>query len=279
MTSTDSSTNTLARWCFRVPSQRLAEFEATYASKLVPLLKNHDLEESSERGRPTLDVFSRLFAVASPADIQQISESLADDGEWISILTDLGTSYQTSGSDEPLAYSFGLYSTTARPQIVEEEDARWRGHWRHYGREDGFGAGPAFSILLDSRDSSGALTSPGSAALTDSPGPTSPRRTKGPGGIYGSFSKIGRDGCGSVAATGWRATTATNGRPTRQRMADNTVSSILQDRHGNLWVGTGNFFNKGRGVSRHDGRSWISFTGSPRAPVASAVMTDRAGPT
>jgi len=45
-------------------------FEATYRKKLVPILKQHDLEESSERGRRTVEgVFSRLFEVETPSEV------------------------------------------------------------------------------------------------------------------------------------------------------------------------------------------------------------------
>ena len=45
---------TLARLSFWVPRERMAEFEAVYQEKVVPILKKHGLVESSERGRATI---------------------------------------------------------------------------------------------------------------------------------------------------------------------------------------------------------------------------------
>ena len=282
MTSPDSNTSTLARLCFQVPSERMAEFEAAYESQLVPLLKKHDLEEASERGRPTIDgVFSRLCAVAAPSDIEQISESLAADREWISILTDLGTSYQTSTSDEPLAHSFGLYSTSAPPRIVEEEDDRWRGHWRHYSSGDGIAAGPALSLMLDSRGQLWCGTQSGVSRFDGQSWTDLTSKGEGPSrdqlvvfeDRQGQVWSGGGHGLACYDGGEWTTYTTDDG------LADNTVSSILQDRHGNLWVGTGNFFNKGRGVSRYDGHNWTTFTaedGLANDTVLS-ILEDRRG--
>ena len=52
---------TLARLSFWVSPEQMGAFEAAYKKKIVPVLKKHDLEESSEPGRtpPTFRIFSR----------------------------------------------------------------------------------------------------------------------------------------------------------------------------------------------------------------------------
>ncbi|MBI2503238.1 MAG: hypothetical protein HYW07_08390 [Candidatus Latescibacteria bacterium] len=55
MATAKSSASTLARLSFWVPAERLAEFEAAYETRLLPILKKVGLVESSVPGRATVE--------------------------------------------------------------------------------------------------------------------------------------------------------------------------------------------------------------------------------
>ncbi len=84
----------MARLSFWVPPERMAEFEAAYQERVVPILKAHGLAESSEKGRTAPDsVFSRLFEVKTPNEVQEKEEILQNDSTWQEVLRDLGTAF------------------------------------------------------------------------------------------------------------------------------------------------------------------------------------------
>ena len=105
---------TLARLSFWVPPERKVEFKAVYDEQVVPLLKQHGLVESSQRGRATVDsVFSRLFAVETPAAIAAQEQALEDDPAWQNVLRNLRTTFETAGADDAMRHRFGLYTAPA----------------------------------------------------------------------------------------------------------------------------------------------------------------------
>jgi len=58
-------------------------FEATYKKRLVPVLKKHDLEESSERGRRTVEgAFNRLFELETPSEVVIKERALRRNPGW-----------------------------------------------------------------------------------------------------------------------------------------------------------------------------------------------------
>jgi len=57
---------TLARLSFWAPQERMAEFEADYQAKVVPILRKHELVEYSEGYRSCLEI---LMASVSPTII------------------------------------------------------------------------------------------------------------------------------------------------------------------------------------------------------------------
>ena len=74
---------TLARLSFWVAPERMDAFETAYKKKLMPILRKHDLKESSERGRRTVEgVFSRLFEVETPAGVAVKERALGRDPAW-----------------------------------------------------------------------------------------------------------------------------------------------------------------------------------------------------
>ena len=150
-TSMPTYPSTLARLSFWVSPERMAEFATDYEAKVVPILKAHGLTESSERGRATpTDVFSRLFEVASPSEVEKKRNALQKDPVWTAVLERLGTAFGTGQADGLIQYGFGLYSAQAGPGKVVSAGpgkvvpaGRGTGHWRTYDATDGLAIGVA----------------------------------------------------------------------------------------------------------------------------------------
>ena len=141
--------NTLARMSFWVPPERLDDFEAVYSKRIVRMLKEHGLEESSECGRwPVEGVFSRLFEMETPAEVAAAARGLAKDLAWQEVLRNLG---ETFGTDQPeglLRSRFGIYQTEAGSgRTVEAGMGIRRGSWLTFGVRDGLPS----SIINDIR--------------------------------------------------------------------------------------------------------------------------------
>ena len=112
---------TLARLSFWVSPEQMDKFEATYKKKLVPILKKHELAESSERGRSTVEgVFSRLFEVETPSEVAAKERALRKDPAWQEVLRPLGTAFGTAQPDGLLHHHFGVYQTP--PALRKTED-------------------------------------------------------------------------------------------------------------------------------------------------------------
>ena len=89
-------------------------FEAAYEKKIVPILKKHGLEESSERGRrPVEGVFSRLFEMETPSEVILKEHTLRRDPGWQKVLQSLGTIFGMDQTDGRIGTHFGLYKTPA----------------------------------------------------------------------------------------------------------------------------------------------------------------------
>ena len=69
----------------------MSEFEAFYEMKITPILKQYDLADPSlcDRISPE-NIFSRLFEVTCPEDVEKISEALKADGVWKQLLSVMG---------------------------------------------------------------------------------------------------------------------------------------------------------------------------------------------
>ena len=121
---------TIARLSFWLSPDRFSEFETTYREKLVPILKKHGLEESSERGRATIDgVFSRLFEVRAPSEIPERNNALRNDTAWTAILKALGESFGTNRNDGTIRHSLHLYAAPgAPPRVVSAGTGKMDGY-------------------------------------------------------------------------------------------------------------------------------------------------------
>ena len=223
---------TLARLSFWVPPKQMAEFETAYQEKVVPILKQHGLVESSERGRTNVEgIFSRLFEMKTPAEVEDKGKALGEDTEWQEVLQHLGIEFGTTQPGDQIQYRFGHYSTPVGTGRVvsagsgEKSPAgRGQGHWRTYDVMDGLASGDIYSIYQDKA-----------------------------GNLW-----FGTDGCGVSRYDGITFTTFT----TKDGLVNNWVASIYQDKAGYLWFGTGGPWGgyPGGGVSRYDGHHFTTFT-------------------
>ena len=237
---------TLARLSFRVPPERMAEFESVYRAKVAPMLKRHSLSESSRQGRATVDsVFSRLFELKTPAEIDRKEEALRGDPAWTALLQELGATYGTFARNGWIRYAFQFYLGPAGNGVRTSAGSGrtvpagpGKGHWQIYDRETGLeGTGSDVRAIFQDRE---------------------------------GFLWFGTAGGGVSRFDGQSFTTFS----TEDGLASNNVRTILQDPKGHLWFGTA-----GSGVSRFDGQSFATFTteNGLASNHVRAVIQDRKG--
>ncbi len=111
--SANAAEPTLARLSFWVPPEHMAEFDAAYEEQVVPILKQHGLVASPQRGRATVDsVFNRLFVFETPAEWSEKTEALQNAPAWQKLLGGLGRTFMPT-ADDTLRHGFGLYTAPA----------------------------------------------------------------------------------------------------------------------------------------------------------------------
>jgi hypothetical protein len=127
------------------------DFETVYRKKLVPILERHGLEESSERGRRTVErVFSRLFEVEMPSEVVVKQRALRRDPAWQEVLQSLGTAFGTTGPDRRLRTHLGIYRTPAGAgKTAELGPGTRQGPWLTFGVRDGLPSPGIPHILQD----------------------------------------------------------------------------------------------------------------------------------
>ena len=235
--------STLARLSFQVPPEQIVAFDDVYREKVVPILLRHGLVALPERGQAVSDsVFSRLFELETPSQVDQKREVLNGDSTWVALLQDLGAAYGTSLPSGRVRYLFGLYSAPAGPGETRSGRGkkvpvgRGTGHWRTYDQSDELGGVPVLSIFQDRED----------------------------------YLWFGTGGEGVSRYDGQSFTTFT----TKDGLANNYVTSILQDWEGHFWLGT-----QGGGVSRYDGQSFTTFTTKDGLAnnYVTSILQDREG--
>jgi hypothetical protein len=92
----------LVRLSFRVPPERIDEFEAIYQKEIKPFLLQRGLVESSENGRKTVEgVFNRLFEVKTLTEVREKAELLQGDPAWNAMLRSLGDTFGSTDADWP----------------------------------------------------------------------------------------------------------------------------------------------------------------------------------
>ena len=237
-------TPTLARLSFWVHSEKIAEFETAYQAKVVPILARHGLVGSSRKARSASEgIFSRLFELETPSEVQVVDKALREDPAFAEIMRDLGPVFGTNMAEGMILHSFMIYTSPAGPGTVVRAGpgkrvpaGSGRGHWRTYDVTDGLGGGRINSILQD-REGYLWFCTNGGASRYD-------------GRTFKTFT-------------------------TQDGLGNNRVFSILQDRQGYLWFGTW------EGVSRYDpskSSGQVPSTGSGGAPSTSLAGAERPAP-
>ena len=249
---------TLARLSFWVPPQRMAEFETAYREKVVPILKKHGLAESSERGRATPDsIFSRLFELKTPPEVEEKQKALQSDSTWTMMMRGFGTAFGTSRPDGLIRHSFGLYAAPAGPG-KQVRAGRGTGHWRTYDMTDGLASATVRSIF---QDREGHIWFGTVGGVTRYDGQKFTTFTTKDGLAHNSVRSIIQDWEGYL----WFGTNGGVSRydgktftifTTKDGLADNNVRSIFQDREGHIWLGT-----NGGGASRYDSKTHSAGSG------------------
>ena len=292
---------TLARLCFEVPPERRRAFEAVYEERMAPLLQRHGLVASTAAARPAADsAFTRLFALPTPAEVIWKRVALETDPAWWIALRALGTAAGITDPDSLAHGDFHLYAAPvgpgkivqSGPGVVQESRERSlragaafrQGAWLNLGISEGIGF---FEILDLEQDDRGHLWlgTNGSGVICYD-GERWTVVTTAEEGLLNKIARIilkdrkgdlwfgvggnsGEDG-GVIRYDGERWTTYR----TTDGLGINLVTSLLEDRQGNLWLGT-----EGSGVVRYDGRGWTTYTtadGLPNNAVGS-LLEDREG--
>ena len=244
----------LARLSFWLPPERMAEFAAAYEGDVLPILKQHGVVESSQRGRATVDsVFSRLFALRAPAEAVQMRVALGSDTVWQETIRTLGDSFGTTPADSLLRYSFMTHDTPAgRGKVVRAGPGYRQGHWHSFGAQDGLPPAPIVSGMLQASDGNlwiptqqGAVRYDGAEFVTytadDGLAPTAVLSVfeDRDGNLW--FATI-RGGISKYDGHRFTTFSAEDG------LAGNEMKYVWQDAQGVLWVATAG------GVSHYDGQ-------------------------
>ena len=251
---------TLARLSFWVPPERMAEFEATYEEQVVPILQQHGLVESSQRGRATVDsVFSRLFAVETPTALTIKRQELHKDPAWQDVLRSLGTAFEARGEEGFIRNRFALYKAPAEGTTVLAGPGFRQGLWQNFSAQDGLPSYGVDNILQDREGHlwflGGGVTRYDGTHFTTFT--TFTTKEDLAGNRVGAMLEdrqghlwFGTQEGGVIRYDGTHFTAFT----TEDGLAHNSVSSIVKDRQGTLWFGTVG------GVSRYDGTQFSTFT-------------------
>ena len=274
----DAEEPTLARLVFWVPTERLDEFGAAFAEQVVPILKEHGLVKSLERGRTTVDsVFSRLFSFATPTAFTSGKDALWRDPAWQDLLQRLGADFRIE-PDGPIRCQFTLYQCpVGKGRRMPAGPGTRKGEWRTFNTQDGLLDAVVLAITAD-RD--GHLWFSGSRGVTRYDGERFVTFTAADGLAGGFINTMLQDRNGHL----WFGTDAGLIRYDGERfviftaadgLAGDFATSMLQDRSGHLWFG---FDFEGR-VTRYDGETFRTFT--PRDGLADGItallLEDRDG--
>ena len=232
---------TLARLSFRVPPERISEFEVLYEEKAAPILKRIGLAELSEKDRSSKEgIFSRLFEMKRPIEVAKKRETLQGDSAWGSLMWDFGIAFGDAGPDGLIHYILELYKTPAGPGRTVSRGQE-TGFWRTYDATDGLGSGFVMSMLQDREGNLWFAAFGGGVSRYD--GQTFTTFTTNDGLAHNEVSDLLQDQDGNM----WFATEGGVSRfdgqsfknfTTDDGLAHNEVSTLLQDRDGILWFGT-----------------------------------------
>ena len=253
----DAEEQTLARLSFWVPPERMEEFETVYEKQVIPILKKHDIVESSKHGRSTVDsVFSRLYTFAELDTFFAHRYSLWNDSTWQTLRKHLGENFRSADPDNFIRSQFVPYQcpVVAERSILAGSGTR-RKEWRTLGVQDGLPS-PDVSFLLT--DQEGHLWFTGRGRLTRYDGGTFVTFVTADSLVAGHSEPMLLDRDGNLWFTGLGGVTRYDGETfttftSADGLAGDLARCLLQDRRGNLWFG----FDTG--VTRYDGMDFQTF--------------------
>ncbi|MEW6751948.1 MAG: two-component regulator propeller domain-containing protein [Candidatus Latescibacterota bacterium] len=265
----------LASLSFWIPPDRVGEFQAAYEKELLPQLQSYGMVEAEELARPVPPgVFSRLFALQSPAEVAPRRAFLRTHPPWQEALRSVGRTFRAA---EPLRSHWGIYRSPAgRGRTVAAGRGIRRGAWHSFGVPDGLPCSVIVALYRDRHANLWLCTWMGGACRYD--GANFTTYTTADGLAHDMVFATTEDRAGRLWFGTTEGATCYDGREfrtytTASGLAHNMVSAIVEDRDGRLWFGTDD------GVSCHDGthfRTYTTLDGLPHAPVH-AIAEDREG--
>ena len=269
----------LARLSFWMPPERMAGFEAMYREQVVPLLKQHGLAASPQRGRATVDsVFSRLFEVAMPFASKDINAVL-EDSAFGAMMQELGT----PNPPTPIRHELVLYSVPSgagHSTVVGPGHAvligQGKRHWISYDETDGLAGGVVQAITQDREGNMWFGTFQGGVCRFDGVHFEIFNTKNGlPDDIVDA---VFQDRDGDIWIGTYNGLARYNGvsfvtYTQQDNLPNNAIKAISQDLQGNLWIGTDG------GLSRYDGQHFKSFTTQDGLPGnrVSSILQDHQG--
>jgi len=261
----------------------MGEFAETYEKKLVPILKEHGLEDGFQPDRASLDgVFSRLFELNSPQVMIDREKTLYRDPLWHRTLQELGavfgTTFAATELKEAERYYDGHFSesmiakmasllryylghyvvTVGEGRTGEAGPGTRRGAWHNFSVEDGLLDSIILGITEDEKGNIWFAANGAGVSRYNGGEFTTFTEEEGLAGNY--VRGILKDREGNLWFGTNRGCCRFDGREfstftTEDGLGGNCVSEMLQDRRGNIWFGT-----FGGGVSCYDGREFVTYT-------------------
>ena len=266
---------TLARLAFWVPPDRMEAFGQAYVERLVPLLRQRGLVESDEGGRATADgVFSRLFALHSPLEIELWREALRSESALRSALRDL----EDVLAPDSLRYRLDLYRGRAIPgKIARAGPGTRNGLWHTLRVPDRFPAGQVFASLQDGEGKIWFASTGNGLLRFDGDQFAQFKAADGLAGDSAFDLLQDRDGHMWIGTSGGVSRfdgTHFATYSTSDGLIDDDVHAVFQDGEGHLWFGSYT-----SGVSRFDGKTFVSYSVEHGLPAggARAILQDREG--
>jgi len=260
----------------------MAEFEAAYRERIVPILQRHGLVESPQRSRPVAEgIFCRLFAVDSPAEVVQKQAELGGDQAWQKVVGELGEIFGPAELGGKTQHSFQIYSAPAALGGVESIEYA-KGYWRTFDTSSGLADNRTNYSILQDREGNLWFSTEGGASRYD--GESFTNFTTQDGLAHNAVYSICQDREGYLWFGTYRGVSRYDGESfttftTRDGLAGDLATSIVQDRKGNLWFGSGLLGISAAGVSKFDGESFTTFTSQDGLPsdFVYGVYEDREG--
>ena len=247
----DTAPPTLARLSLWIAPEKQDAFALAYEQELLPLLQARALRPYALPGRATPDsIFSRLFAVETPKQVQAIALELAADPQWQQALRRL------AAPDTTLRHYLRIYSTPAGAGHSKQVGAGTRqGLWQLFSAQDGLPTGWINALLQDRR---GDLWIGTIAGLSRYDGERFTTYTIADGLVDDKIFSLVEDEQGDLwIGTGGGLSRYDGERFTTYAEEDGLGSfgpfilvELLQDRDGAIWVGSGSE------LSRYDGQTF-----------------------